>query len=207
LNGNTCRIRIWGRKVEVHFSWKRNTHRRNGKYEYTAVVMMGDRFLFWLSMEKSHSEKKSDDSTDDRRLQIARLIAAKTFQINKAKDVPQDKSNGKNRRGVGTNEIIRNSEYQNLYTMEIEREYMTSYHFTNIIQEMKKMSQYSTVSTKSLIRTLRNGLKVRSRNKERNGIKPLCHSFKLISSSFFSRLPCLDVKSISGLVQMPAHPR
>jgi hypothetical protein len=114
-------------------------------------------FALWSEMEK-------DSTEDDRRLQIARSIAMKTFNLKKEKKVEKLSTEGdqlSHPRGVGTNEIIRNSKYQQLYTMEIERAYMTRFHFQNIISDMLKMSKYSTVSTKSFLRTLREGLKVR----------------------------------------------
>jgi hypothetical protein len=138
--------------------------------------------------------KKDDDSSkqeEDRRLQIARAIAMKTFDIKKPKKVehsiPTDRSH---QRGVGTSEIIRNSKYQQLYTMEIERAYMTCYHFQNVITEMVKMSRYSTVNTKSLIRTLREGLKVHPE-------EILCCSLSLSVSLSFSLSLSLSVSSLS----------
>jgi hypothetical protein len=95
-------------------------------------------------------------------LQIARAIAARTFHSQKRQsshEIIHDETK-RGVRGVGTNEIIRNSKYQDLYSMEMEREFMTSYHFKTIIQEMQKMTRYSRVSTRSLVRTLRHGLKV-----------------------------------------------
>lgn len=101
----------------------------------------------------------NDDNPTQRRLQIARALAAKTFKFDQ-KVKPQENILEKHVKGVGTHEIIRNSKYHHLYTMEIERLYTTTFHLKNVLIEMKKMTQYPTVSTKSLVRTLREGLKV-----------------------------------------------
>lgn len=121
------------------------------------------------AMDKKQSNPDASASTEDRRLQIARAIAAKTFHSQKRQRSHENIAHETNNkrgggaggvRGVGTNEIIRNSKYQDLYSMEMEREFMTSYHFKTIIHEMQKMTRYSRVSTRSLVRTLRHGLKV-----------------------------------------------
>jgi hypothetical protein len=100
----------------------------------------------------------------DRRLEIARAIAAKAFAakeeektVTPTKDLPDHII-----RGPGTAEIIRNPEYETVYSMNIERKYVTRYNLNRISSEMIKMSGHKTVSVRSLVRTLRECLKVKN---------------------------------------------
>lgn len=102
------------------------------------------------------------DDPVDRKLEIARALAAKIFaEKTPQKQIEVDNSTGvKVVRGVGTGEIISNPQYGSVYSMEIERKYITRYHLHSIPIEMQKMSRHATVSVRSLVRTLRECLKV-----------------------------------------------
>lgn len=100
----------------------------------------------------------------DRKLQIARALAAKAFARHEEEistENSTDNSPGQHIiRGPGTAEIIRNPDYRDVYSMSIERKFVTRYNLNRIVPEMTKMSEYSTVSVRSLVRTLRECLKV-----------------------------------------------
>lgn len=97
----------------------------------------------------------------NRKLEIAKLIAFKTFNIkNEHTSLPSITNEINKLKGVGTKEIIQNKKYEFIYTMNKEREYLTHYNLNKINNEMLKISKYNKVSVKSLINCLRDGLKV-----------------------------------------------
>lgn len=120
----------------------------------------------------------------DRILEIARAIAAKTFaaKSTEKKVTPTKEVADHIIRGPGTAEIIRNPDYDTVYSMNIERKYVTRYNLNRISSEMVKMAGHKTVSVKSLVRTLRECLKV------------ICHPYMLDTYLFCIRPLFLAVK-------------
>ena len=104
-----------------------------------------------------------DNPPVNRKLEIARALAAKAFTVKEVEKVDESKTDAYSKaivRGPGTAEIIRNSDYSDVYSMQLERKYVTRNNLNKISTEMTKMSKHKTVSLRSLVRTLRDCLKV-----------------------------------------------
>lgn len=107
----------------------------------------------------------NENAKAELRLEIARKLAAKAFTT-KEVEVKKVTTNGSyvpptiEERRKRTLEVIDTPENDNLYTMSIERQFITKDNITSIKDELTKLMNLKTVTTRKLAKTLRDILKV-----------------------------------------------